>query len=103
MPGSSADNDGWVERKRRVVERYGHSSYLVGTRFRARGTTFEGSSKLPEDAYAAHGGSFPLRVGGAGTGVIGTVTVSGLPQEVDHAFVVEVLEQFLGQPSASAR
>ena len=103
LPGSSADNDGWVERKRRVVERYGHSSYLVGTRFRARGTTFEGSSKLPEAAYAAHGGSFPLRVGGAGTGVIGTVTVSGLPQEVDHAFVVEVLEQFLGQPSASAR
>jgi uncharacterized protein (UPF0303 family) len=103
LPGSSADNDGWVERKRRVVERYGHSSYLVGTRFRARGTTFEASSRLPEDTYAAHGGSFPLRVGGAGTGVIGTVTVSGLPQEVDHALVVEVLEQFLGQPSGSAR
>jgi uncharacterized protein (UPF0303 family) len=103
LPGSSADNDGWVERKRRVVERYGHSSYLVGTGFRARGTTFEGSSKLPEDAFAAHGGSFPLRVGGAGTGVIGTVTVSGLPQEVDHAVVVEVLEHFLGQPSPAPR
>jgi uncharacterized protein (UPF0303 family) len=103
LPGSSADNDGWVDRKRRVVERYGHSSYLVGARARSRGTTFEASSRLPEDVYAAAGGSFPVRVGGAGTGVIGTVSVSGLPQEVDHAFVVEVLEQFLGQPSGPTR
>jgi uncharacterized protein (UPF0303 family) len=96
LAGSSADNDGWVERKRRVAERYGHSSYLVGTSFRARGTTFEESSRLGVEAHAAHGGSFPLRVGGMNTGVIGTVTVSGLPQEDDHALVVEALERFLG-------
>jgi uncharacterized protein (UPF0303 family) len=103
LAGSSADNDGWVERKRRVVERYGHSSYLVGTRFRAQGTTFEEASRLPAEAYAAHGGSFPLRVGDAGTGVIGTVSVSGLPQEVDHAFLVEALEHFLGRPAGPPR
>ena len=56
LAGSSADNDGWVERKRRVAERYGHSSYLVGTSFRARGTTFEESSGLGVEAHAAHGG-----------------------------------------------
>ncbi|MGR8010332.1 heme-degrading domain-containing protein [Streptomyces hypolithicus] len=91
LPGSSADNDAWIDRKRRVVERYAESSYLVGTRFRAKGTTFEASSRLDPDVYAAHGGAFPITVEGAG--VIGTVTVSGLPQAEDHALVVEALER----------
>ncbi|MFE7616664.1 heme-degrading domain-containing protein [Streptomyces sp. NPDC057496] len=92
LPGSSADNDAWIDRKRKVVERYGESSYLVGTRFRAKGTTFEDSSRLDPRVYAAHGGSFPVAVEGAG--VIGSVTVSGLPQAEDHALVVEALERF---------
>lgn len=92
LPGSTPDNDAWIDRKRRVVERYANSSYLVGARFRARGTTFEASSRLDPDHYAAHGGSFPLAVEGAG--VIGTVTVSGLPQLEDHAMVVKALEHF---------
>nr|WP_244905279.1 heme-degrading domain-containing protein [Streptomyces agglomeratus] len=92
LPGSSADNDAWIDRKRRVVERYAESSYLVGTRFRAKGTTFEDAARLDPDMYAAHGGSFPITVEGAG--VIGTVTVSGLPQADDHALVVEALERF---------
>ncbi|MBD2832102.1 heme-degrading domain-containing protein [Streptomyces sp. NPDC053741] len=96
LPGSSADNDAWIDRKRRVVERYGESSYLVGTRFRAKGTTFEQSSRLDPDTYAAHGGSFPIAVEGAG--VIGSVTVSGLPQAEDHALVVRALEQFTARP-----
>lgn len=95
LPGSTPDNDAWIARKRRVVERYGSASYLVGARFRAKGTTFEESSRLDPDRYAAHGGSFPINV--EGVGVVGTVTVSGLPQLQDHRFVVEALEQFLGR------
>ncbi|WP_405986049.1 heme-degrading domain-containing protein [Streptomyces sp. NBC_00872] len=94
LPGSSADNDAWIDRKRRVVERYGASSFLVGTRFRAKGSTFEEASRLDPDLYAAHGGSFPLAVEGAG--IVGTVTVSGLPQAEDHAMVVEALERLRG-------
>ncbi|MFJ9029315.1 heme-degrading domain-containing protein [Streptomyces sp. NPDC102274] len=94
LPGSTADNDAWIDRKRRVVERYGAGSFLVGTRFRAKGTTFEDSSRLDPDRYAAHGGSFPIAVKGAG--VIGTVTVSGLPQAEDHAMVVRALERLRG-------
>ncbi|MFB7369042.1 heme-degrading domain-containing protein [Streptomyces sp. NPDC056222] len=93
LPGSSADNDAWIDRKRRVVERYGESSFLVGARFRAKGTTFEQSSRLDPDRFAAHGGSFPIVVEGAG--VIGSVTVSGLPQAEDHAMVVEALGRLL--------
>ncbi|MEV2215417.1 heme-degrading domain-containing protein [Streptomyces sp. NPDC050997] len=93
LPGSAPDNDAWIARKRRVVERYGSASYLVGARLRAKGTTFEESSRLDPDEYAAHGGSFPITV--EGVGVIGAVTVSGLPQLQDHRFVVEALEQYL--------
>ena len=93
LAGSAPDNDAWIARKRRVVERYNSASYLVGARHRAKGTTFEASSRLDPDTYAAHGGSFPITVEGAG--VIGTVTVSGLPQLQDHELVVEALERFL--------
>ncbi|MFF4898392.1 heme-degrading domain-containing protein [Streptomyces sp. NPDC001068] len=93
LPGSTPDNDAWIARKRRVVERYGSASYLVGARFRAKGTTFEESSRLDPDTYAAHGGSFPITV--ENVGVIGSVTVSGLPQLQDHRMVVEALERFL--------
>ncbi|WP_406837430.1 heme-degrading domain-containing protein [Streptomyces sp. AHU1] len=93
LPGSTPDNDAWIDRKRRVVERYGCSSLLVGSRFRAKGTTFEESSRLDPDTYAAHGGAFPITVTGAG--VVGTVVVSGLPQVEDHKMVVEALEKFL--------
>ncbi|MEU6402157.1 heme-degrading domain-containing protein [Streptomyces sp. NPDC046985] len=95
LPGATPDNDAWIARKRRVVERYGAASYLVGARFRAKGTTFEDSSRLDPDVYAAHGGAFPITV--KGVGVIGAVTVSGLPQVQDHALVAEALERFLGR------
>jgi uncharacterized protein (UPF0303 family) len=95
LPGSAPDNDAWINRKRRVVERYGSASYLVGARFRAKGSTFEESSRLDPDEYAAHGGSFPITV--EGVGVVGAVTVSGLPQLQDHKFVVEALEEFLNK------
>ncbi|GAB3140982.1 heme-degrading domain-containing protein [Amycolatopsis stemonae] len=93
LPGTSADNDAWIDRKSRVVDRYGHSSFLVGSRFRAKGGSFEQDSRLNPDEYAAHGGVFPVIV--RGVGPVGTVGVSGLPQADDHAFVVEQLELFL--------
>jgi uncharacterized protein (UPF0303 family) len=93
-PGTTPDNDSWIERKTNVVRRFGHSSLLVGQRHRDRGTTFEESAGLPREMYAAHGGAFPITV--AGAGIIGTVTVSGLPQVDDHNLVVEALHRFLG-------
>jgi uncharacterized protein (UPF0303 family) len=94
MPGTTPDNDSWVERKVRVVERFGASSYLVGLRARRKGITFAALHDLPLQEYAAHGGSFPVRI--RDVGVVGTVTVSGLPQAEDHALVVEAIRDFLG-------
>lgn len=95
LAGSSADNDAWLQRKRRVVERFGESSYLVGTRYVARGTTFDQSSRLDIDQYAAHGGVFPLRLAGSGRLMVGTVGISGLAQVDDHALVVRALERLV--------
>lgn len=94
LPGTSADNDAWIERKSRVVDRYGHSSFLIGTLHRESGTTFEEQARLDPDLYAAHGGVFPVVI--RNVGPVGTVGVSGLPQAEDHAFVVEQLTAFLG-------
>ena len=93
LPGTTADNDSWIERKSHVVERFGASSYVVGLRAIAKGTTFVAQHDLPTAQYAAHGGSFPLRI--RDVGIVGAVTVSGLPQAADHALVVEVLRGFL--------
>jgi uncharacterized protein (UPF0303 family) len=95
LAGTSADNDAWLQRKTRVVDRFGHASYLIGLRFAAQGTTFEERSRLDPDTYAAHGGAFPITL--AGTGVVGTVAVSGLPQGDDHDLVVAALEEYLGR------
>jgi uncharacterized protein (UPF0303 family) len=93
LPGASADNDDWIVRKNRTVRRFGVSSYLVGLRHRASGKAFEDQRWLDLELYAAHGGSFPLKI--ANVGVVGTVTVSGLSQADDHALVVEALETFI--------
>ncbi|MGZ3144131.1 heme-degrading domain-containing protein [Lentzea chajnantorensis] len=98
LPGTAPNNDRWLERKARVVELFGHSSFQVGTSFREKGTTFEAASRLDPDRYAAHGGVFPVIV--RGTGPVGTVGVSGLPQAEDHAFVVSQLEAFLNATGA---
>jgi uncharacterized protein (UPF0303 family) len=93
LPGTSADNDLWIRRKNNVVNHYGHSSLYVGAQFRSKGSTFEQSSRLDPAQYAAHGGAFPIIV--RNVGVVGTVTVSGLPQEEDHRLVVGVLRDYL--------
>jgi len=56
---------------------------------------------LSHQDYAVHGGSFPIRVPAAG--VIGSVTVSGVPQRSDHELVVEALCAELGRDYAKLR
>ncbi|SDC38186.1 heme-degrading domain-containing protein [Paraburkholderia lycopersici] len=89
LDGTTPDNADWVRRKARVVEHFRHSSYAIGLRMQQTGTTLAEKHGLPIADFAPHGGSFPLAV--AGAGVIGSVTVSGLPQRADHELVVEAL------------
>lgn len=91
LPGSSADNDDWLERKARVVRKFRHSSLAVRAWFQAAGRDFDRDSRLDPRRFAAHGGCFPLVVGDLLVGVVG---VSGLAQVDDHALVVEALREF---------
>jgi len=89
LPGATRDNDGWIRRKTRVVDRFGHSSLYMRRASIERGTTFEAEFGLDPARYAAHGGAFPLIV--RSVGPVGVVVVSGLPQVADHRMVVAAL------------
>jgi uncharacterized protein (UPF0303 family) len=94
--GATPDNVDWIRRKRNVVLRYHRSSYAIGLELQQEQTTLEERIAVSARDYAPHGGCFPLNI--KGTGCIGTITVSGLPQRLDHEMIVEVLAEFLGQP-----
>ena len=95
MLGTAADNDEWVKRKVRLVNRFGHSSFYMGQLLKHKGKTIEQSYLISESEFAAHGGCFPIII--KDTGMVGTITVSGLPQEEDHKFVVESIRSFIAK------
>ncbi|WP_024301891.1 heme-degrading domain-containing protein [Pseudogulbenkiania sp. MAI-1] len=98
MAGTTPLNADWARRKRNLVELQHKSSYAIGLALQRDGQTLETKLGLATRDYAAHGGSFPLRL--AGCGCIGTITVSGLPQREDHALIISVLADCLGLPLA---
>jgi uncharacterized protein (UPF0303 family) len=89
LPGATPDNDAWIQRKSRVVQRFGHSSLYMRRLCAAEGTTVEEKFGLDPREFAAHGGAFPILV--RRVGPVGVVVVSGLPQVEDHRMVVAAL------------
>jgi uncharacterized protein (UPF0303 family) len=101
LEGTTPDHVEWVRRKSNVVARFHCSSYAIGLKEKIKNETLFQSQGLPVADYATHGGSFPLTVTGAG--VVGSVTVSGLPQRADHELVVEALCAVLGRDYAALK
>ena len=101
LDGTTPDNVEWVRRKCNVVARFHRSSYAVGIKERLKNETIYAAQGLSLSDYATHGGAFPITV--AGSGVIGSVTVSGLPQRSDHELVVEVLCMLLRKDYVNLR
>jgi uncharacterized protein (UPF0303 family) len=93
MPGTTPDNWDWIRRKRNVVQRYHRSSYAIGLTHQRNQTNLQDKAGLDLKDYAAHGGCFPIIL--VGTGCVGTITASGLPQRDDHNLVVSVLQDYL--------
>jgi uncharacterized protein (UPF0303 family) len=101
LDGTTPDNVEWVRRKSNVVARFHRSSYAMGMTLKVKGTTLLERYGLPVADYAADGGSFPLIVENAG--IVGSATVSGLPQREDHNLVTEALCALTGRDFAALR
>ena len=91
--GTTSDNANWLRRKHNVVDRFHISSLGFMKKLEAKGETLR-SALLDEADYAFCGGAFPIRL--KGTGVIGSIGVSGYPHENDHQIIVDSIAAFLG-------
>ena len=92
LKSTGAGNDPWLAGKAAVVARFGEPSLLVRRRHEEAGTPFAERTDVDHDLLKAHGGSFPIKVGGE---VVGTITTSGEPDVVDHATTAEAVRRFL--------
>src|SRR5271170_8242633 len=95
LAGTTPDNVDWVRRKGNVTARFLRSSYAIGLEMEEKKSNLFDRYGLAVSEYASHGGCFPLRVVQAG--VIGSMTVSGLPQRADHELAVEAICAELGR------
>ena len=93
LPGSTADNDAWIERKVRVV--LAVRGVVVPGRAAAGGQGPGAGRGHGCGSGAVRGARRRVPGPGAVRGVVGVVTVSGLPQAEDHALVVEAIEAYL--------
>jgi uncharacterized protein (UPF0303 family) len=87
--GTSPNNDYWIDGKIKLVNRFNHSSLYMAY------SISDGSTHPCSEISYIAGGAFPVII--KDVGVIGTITVSGLTQEEDHEYVVEVLKEYLGK------
>jgi uncharacterized protein (UPF0303 family) len=96
LPGASADNDSWVDRKSRVVRRFGCSSLEVHERY-AKGDAerFYADFALAPSQYTPAGGAVPIRVRGT---LVGVLAVSGLESSEDHEIAVSALTDHVRRP-----
>lgn len=95
LPGSSQHNLSWMRRKRNTVLHEAHSSMYVGLENERNGQRMDQQHYIDQSQFTDHGGSFPLLL--ANGGIIGAVSVSGLPSHEDHALAVWGLRQYLGK------
>lgn len=91
LPGSSAENIEWMQRKRNTALRSAHSSMYIGMLNNSKGESMATQPYIDPFKYTDHGGSFPLlNESGA---LIGAVSVSGLPSIEDHALAFWAIQQ----------
>ncbi|ETT35369.1 hypothetical protein C161_16979 [Paenibacillus sp. FSL R5-192] len=97
MEGTHPDNEDWIRRKNNVVNHFSSSSWHTALRLRSENQTLEQDFNLPASDYVLAGGAFPLIL--ENEGQVGTITVSGLPDEEDHDLVTTGIRSFLLQQS----
>ena len=93
LPGSVPENENWVQRKINIVMVKHKSSYHIGRELAQNGKVLNDAMGFNPIDIAPHGGCFPIII--KNVGVVGTITVSGIPQREDHNFVVEHICAYL--------
>ena len=95
LPGSTAENQWWIDRKARVVMLKHHSTIYERVSAEERGVDWHKENNLLDETHAIHGGGLPLIT--KDQGFVGVLLISGLPQVDDHLLGVEVLTEYLAR------
>ena len=95
LPGSTNENQDWLDRKARVVTLKEHSTMYERVSAEERGIDWFIENNLSDETHAIHGGGLPLIT--KKEGFVGVLLISGLPQVEDHLLGVEVLTEFLAR------
>ena len=95
LPGSTVENQWWIDRKARVVLLKHHSTMYERVSAKERGVDWHKENNLLDETHAIHGGGLPLIT--KNEGFVGVLLISGLPQVEDHLLGVEVLTEFLAR------
>jgi uncharacterized protein (UPF0303 family) len=95
LPGSTMENQWWIDRKARVVLLKQHSTLYERVSAQERGIDWFIENNLSVETHAIHGGGLPLIT--EKDGFVGVLLISGLPQVEDHLLGVEVLTEFLAR------
>lgn len=91
--GTTPDNDAWIIRKNRVVNRFHTSSLYLGTKLKLEEKAIEEKYHISSEEFCPYGGAFPIII--KNVGVVGTISSSGIKQITEHNLIVEVLKEFL--------
>jgi uncharacterized protein (UPF0303 family) len=101
LPGTSADNDSWVERKSRVVFRFACSSQDVYDRYvKDDAAQFFSMFALSAAEYAPWDGAVPIYVRGT---LVGVLAISGLESGEDHELALSTRGAATGTSSAGSK
>jgi uncharacterized protein (UPF0303 family) len=95
LPGSTSENQSWIDRKARVVLLKHHSSIYERVSAEERDVDWYKENNLLNETHAIHGGGLPLIT--EDQGFVGVLLISGLPQVEDHLLGVEVLTEYLAR------
>ncbi len=86
---TTADNDGWMNRKAAVVRRFDKGSLHITEQMHAYGIDDIAQARMVDPKqYAFNGGAFPIRIG---TAQVGVIVASGVNDFAEHDIVVEAL------------
>lgn len=91
LGNTGTDNDYWLAAKAATARFFGTSSLLARLRLEADGSVLADVAGEQAGSMALYGGSVPIRADGR---LVGTITLSGEPDVVDHETTVAAIERF---------